>query len=58
MGSFFRKIGYAIVDGFEDAYDYIRDIPWTQPVKPAVGWSIVMGAFAIFAGLMVLVYVL
>ncbi len=47
IGAFFKKIGTTIKEAFVETWALIKEIPWSQPVKPLVAWCIVGGALAI-----------
>ena len=48
--SFFKKIG----NGFKKAWEWVKNIPWNQPVKPIVAWGIIGGVLAISVALMLI----
>lgn len=47
VGAFFKKVGVAIANGCVAAWNFVKNIPWTQPVKPLIAWSVVGGTLAL-----------
>ena len=51
VGNFFKKVGNAIANFFKTAWQKFKAIPWNQPVKPVVAWSIIGGVLVVAAAL-------
>ena len=47
VGDFFKKVGAAIANGCKKAWNFVKNIPWNQPVKPVVAWSVLGGTVAV-----------
>lgn len=54
IGAFFKKIGTTIKEAFVETWEMIKEIPWSQPVKPVVAWCIVGVALAVSVALILL----
>ena len=54
VGDFFKKVGKAIADGAKKAVEFVKNIPWTSPVKPLVAWCTYGGVVALTVVLMLI----
>lgn len=54
VGAFFKKVGSAIVKAAKSVWAWIKEIPWTKPIKPVIAWSVIGGTLAIAVALMLI----
>jgi len=50
VGCFFKKIGRGIANGFKA----FCNLPWNQPVRPVIAWSLIGGVLAVSVALMLI----
>ena len=51
---FFKRAWNATVNGCKKAVEWVKNIPWSQPVKPIVAWGIIGGVLAVAVALMII----
>lgn len=52
--NFFKKAWNGTKNFFKNVWGKIKAIPWTEPVKPVVAWSIIGGVLAVSVALMLI----
>ncbi len=57
IANFCKKAWAGIVAGCVAAWNWVKSIPWTQPVRPLVAWCVLGGTILVAVALMLIFWI-